>query len=70
MDSLIRAPRLDKILAAHENKWVALSPKKDRVISSGNTLKEVSRKLTPQERSGASFMRVIPADSGYAPHAI
>ncbi|MEK7151021.1 MAG: DUF5678 domain-containing protein [Patescibacteria group bacterium] len=69
-NEVIKAPNLTKVLKPYENKWVALSTKKDKVVSSGNTLKEVIQKLSQQEREKVSFMKVFPFDAGYAPHAV
>ncbi|OGF61155.1 hypothetical protein A2662_03310 [Candidatus Giovannonibacteria bacterium RIFCSPHIGHO2_01_FULL_45_33] len=45
----VKNPDFSKILKRYEDQWVALSEKKDRVISSGKTLKELGAtiKLNP-----------------------
>lgn len=44
----------------HENKWVALSRDKSKVIDFGANLVELRKKLGTQE---VVFMKVPPADS-------
>jgi hypothetical protein len=61
---------LGDVLAAYENKWVALSADYRRVLASGRSLKEVDGKLTGSERIEAVFHKVLPFDAAYVPHAI
>lgn len=56
---------LSKILQNLENRWVALSPDYERVVSSGETLSDVMGKVSEKEKSRVIFHKVIP--SGYAP---
>ncbi|OGZ46284.1 MAG: hypothetical protein A3J54_02630 [Candidatus Ryanbacteria bacterium RIFCSPHIGHO2_02_FULL_45_13b] len=52
---------LGKILKSYEEKWVALSPDKRRVISSGDTLKEVESKIDSKDIEHVIFMKVPPS---------
>jgi len=53
---------LGKILKPYEEKWVALSPDKRRVVSSGDTLKETESKVNPKDLESVIFMKVPPSD--------
>jgi hypothetical protein len=55
---------LRKILKPFENKWVALTSDNKKVISSGKTLVEVSKKT---QDKNAVFMKVFPFGVSYAP---
>lgn len=68
--SVSRKAYLGDILAAYENKWVALSADFSRVLASGRSLKEVDGKLTGSERREAVFHKVLPFDAAYVPHAV
>jgi hypothetical protein len=61
---------LGDVLAAHENKWVALSADYRRVLASGRSLKEVDGKLNASERVEAVFHKVLPFDAAYVPRAV
>lgn len=60
---------LSSLLEAYENRWVALSPTYDRIISSGDTLYETIGKVDKEERQRVVLYRVLPAGSFYAPLA-
>lgn len=60
-------PDLSKILKPHENKWVALSPDYERVVASGDTLKETAAQVKPDEREKVVFHKVLPFDALYIP---
>lgn len=53
---------LGKILKPYEKKWVALSPDKRRVVSSGDTLKEAESKVSSEHIEHVIFMKVPPSD--------
>lgn len=55
---------LREILKPYANKWVALSSDRSRVLGSGESLENVAAKITQQD---AVFMRVLPANTRYAP---
>lgn len=63
------APRetLGDVVAAYENKWVALSGDYTRVLASGRSLKEVDAKLKDSERVEAVLHKVLPFNAVYAP---
>ena len=65
----ISSTDLSKLLEPYENQWVALSPRYDRVMSSGGTLGETVAKVKEAERSRVILYRVLPANSFYAPSA-
>lgn len=69
-ESARRIAYLGDVLAAYENKWVALSADFSRVLASGRSLKEVDGKLTGSERREAVFHKVLPFDAAYVPHAV
>lgn len=55
---------LSKILTkAHENKWVALSPNRTKVLGSASTLIILKGKV--QEKN-AVYMKVLPSDTNFA----
>lgn len=55
---------LGKLLKPYDNKWVALSSDRKKVVASGNTLKEVAEKVTNLD---VIFTKVIPHTSFYVP---
>lgn len=59
--------RLKNPLVPFENKWVALSPDRKRVVASGATVKEVDEKLKEQKNENAILTRVLPFDKVYSP---
>lgn len=67
---VIKSTNLDQTLKNFENKWVALSQDKKKVVSSGNTLNEALGKVSIKDRNKISVMRVLPFDVGYAPNVI
>ena len=64
-NNTMKAPDLSQILKPYENKWVAFSPDYKNVVSSGETLKETSLKLSEKDRENAIFYKVLPPS--YAP---
>ena len=69
-EQTIKSTNLSQILKDFENKWVALSKDKKKVITSGETLDEVLEKINAEDRHKISVMRVLPFDVGYAPHSL
>lgn len=63
-ETVTKATNLAKILKPFINKWVAISPDYKKVISSGNTLRELITKVGNNKKD-LIFHKVIP--SGYAP---
>ena len=66
----VKALDLSQVLKPYENKWVALSPDKKKVSSSGNSLKEVFDKLDSEQQKKVSVMKVLPLDIKYAPSTL
>ncbi len=66
-ETIIKAPDLKGILKPFENKWVALSPDEQTVISSGDTLSEAEANLNEKEKHEVVFFKVIPFSVGVAP---
>ena len=58
---------LSRLLKPFENRWVALSPTYDRVVSSGDTLSETLSGVSEGEQSQVVLYRVLPGNSFYAP---
>jgi predicted RNase H-like HicB family nuclease len=48
-------------LKPFQGKWVALSPDRRTVVSSGTTVEEVESKLEPQQLEQVIFMKVPAA---------
>lgn len=61
--------RIVNPLISFENKWVALSPDRKKVIASGLTIKEVNQKLKKlQTKNGDAILTmVLPFDKVYSP---
>ena len=56
---------LSYTLKGYENKWVALTPDYERVVSSGEKLNDALSKIRESERSKVVLFKVIPPS--YAP---
>ncbi|MEK9174926.1 MAG: hypothetical protein AAB725_03070 [Patescibacteria group bacterium] len=63
-ENTVKTINLAKILKPFVNKWVAISPDYKKIISSANTLQELTAKIGGNKRD-LIFHRVIPP--GYAP---
>ena len=61
----IKAPNLDLITRAHENKWMAFSLDYKKLLAVAESLVAL-RKIVGQTR--AVVMHVLPADVSYAPN--
>ena len=62
---LVKAPNLSLLTKAHENKWVAFSLDKMKLLAVAESLRLLRQKLG---QSRAIVMRVLPTDVGYAPN--
>jgi hypothetical protein len=67
MPKKAKKPDLTEVIKPYEDKWVALSADQTKVVSSGDTLKEVEAHLDPQQISEVIFMRVPPFDKLFIP---
>lgn len=55
-------------LIPFENKWVALTQDRKRVLASGTTIKEVDKKLKDRNfKEQSMLLRVLPFDKTYSP---
>jgi len=55
---------LSKILnKTHENKWVALSPNRSKVLGFSSSLIELRNKV---DNKDALYMKVLPSDASFA----
>lgn len=61
---VVVAPNLKLLTKAHENKWVAFSADRKRIVAVADTLQALRHKVALKS---AVVMRVLPADLGYAP---
>ena len=50
-------------LRKFEGKWIALSPDRSAVVSSGDSMEEVESKLDPSQLERVIFMKVPPANT-------
>ncbi|HAM39219.1 MAG TPA: hypothetical protein DCP53_07505 [Elusimicrobia bacterium] len=57
---------LTKLLEAYEDKWVALTPDKSKVVGSGYTVSEVLEKSKKNYCGTPIFFRVPSFKKGYA----
>lgn len=53
------------MLKIYQNKWVALTPNYEKVVSSGKKLDEVLSKLKRGRKNNVVFLKVTPPS--YAP---
>ncbi len=66
MDGKIIKKMDSKLLKPYENKWVALSNNKKKVVASGKTLSEVFNKIK-RGKNEYMFTKVLPFEMNYAP---
>lgn len=52
---------------AQEKKWVALDEGNNRVVFSGNTIKELVGKIKGSHEKNLSIIQAIPDYSGFVP---
>lgn len=58
---------IKNILIPYENKWVALSPDRKKVVASGNTVQDVDKKLKKMKNKSVVITKVLPFDKTYSP---
>ncbi|KKU12468.1 MAG: hypothetical protein UX18_C0023G0013 [Candidatus Azambacteria bacterium GW2011_GWC2_45_7b] len=63
-------PDLSSILKPYENKWVALSPDRTKIIASGETLEETASKIDSVLQSRVAFSKVLPLGANLAPSSL
>jgi len=60
----------DKIISPlipFENMWVALSLDRKKVVASGETIKELKKKMDKIDNCEVIFTKVLPFDQFYSP---
>jgi hypothetical protein len=62
MKIITKKQDLAQKLHPFENKWVALTPDLNEVVSSGDTIDDVEEKMEVRKIQDAIFMKVPPAD--------
>lgn len=63
-DLVLKLNKLAKIFVDYQNKWVALDKTGEKVLSYGNTVKDVEKKLQTS-RQKASSIRYVSAFNHY-----
>ncbi|MDP3934859.1 MAG: DUF5678 domain-containing protein [Candidatus Giovannonibacteria bacterium] len=66
-ENIIKMPDLSSILKPYENKWVALSPDRKKVVASGETLKEAASKIDSKFKNQVAFSKVLSLGINLAP---
>ncbi len=66
MQKSLKPIDLSKILLPFENKWVALSENYKKILASGKTLKEVTKKVNKSGEKGI-LLKVPPFDVSFVP---
>lgn len=56
-------------LIKYVNKWVAIIPKTNEVVASGNSVREVEQKVSKKHLKEAVITFVTPPDMSLAPYA-
>jgi len=59
--------KTDNPLIHFENKWVALTQDRKRVIAAGDSIKEVNQKLKQLKDQNVILTHVLPFDKIYSP---
>lgn len=54
-------------LIPFENMWVALTVDRKRVVASGETIKELEKKMDKIDNREVIFTKVLPFDQFYSP---
>jgi hypothetical protein len=62
MKKIIRNP-----LIPFENKWVALTTDRKKVVASGRTIKELDKNLIKQKIKDVVLTKVLPFDQALSP---
>lgn len=57
----------EKTLLSNQNKWIAVSSDKSKVLASGNSIQEVEKKLGKLDAKGAVITFVPPANRYLSP---
>ena len=63
----VPAPNFSILIKSHENKWVAFSMDKQKILAVARSLRCLYEDLGKTE---AIVMRVLPADVGYAANVL
>lgn len=58
---------INNLFLPYENKWVAMTPDRKKVVASGETIKEVDKKLKKIKNKTAILTKVLPFDKSYSP---
>lgn len=66
-EQIIEIADLSKVFKPYENKWVALSPDRKKVVASGETLRETAAKVDSKIREKVAFSKVLPLGANLAP---
>lgn len=56
-----------RLLINYENKWVALTPDRKKVIASARTVEVLDRKVKKLKNPEAIYHRVLPVKGSLAP---
>ena len=56
-----------KLLLPYENKWVALTTDRKKVVASGRTIKELDKNLIKQRIKNVVLTKVLPFDQVLSP---
>lgn len=69
-DEIVKAPDFRSILKPYEDKWIALSADRKKVISSGNTLRDAEKSLGKADFKKIAFMKVPSFGKAFVPAGI
>lgn len=63
------AKKISNILLPYENKWVAVTPRGDKVVAAASDVKTLDKKLRRmgKKEKGVVMLRVFPFDGFYSP---
>jgi hypothetical protein len=61
--SMVKNSDFTKILRPYQNKWVALSPNRTKVLGAAENLSKLRQEVKDEE---ALFMKVLPHDTSFA----
>jgi hypothetical protein len=57
-----------RLLIPYQNKWVALTEDRKKVVASDKDVKKLTEKLTKMKKKDVILTYVIPMDKYYSPH--